>query len=82
LTVHIDSVGGVLLVVACVVGYFVYKHTRLTPTGKGDVVGAIACATAVLTALILVLGGEQTDPQTPTPAGGGVSVSSSPILRP
>ncbi|MFE4626955.1 hypothetical protein [Streptomyces mirabilis] len=78
MTVHIDSVGGALLVVACVVGYFVYKHTQLTPTGKGDVVGAIVCATAVLTALILVLGGDHTDPQTPSPTGGGVPTSPTP----
>uniref|UniRef100_A0AAU1M5P9 Uncharacterized protein n=2 Tax=Streptomyces sp. NBC_00148 TaxID=2903626 RepID=A0AAU1M5P9_9ACTN len=73
MTMHIDSVGGVLLMVACVVGYFVYKHTRPAPAGKGDVVGAIVCGTAVLTALVLVLGGSQ-PVQAPAPAGGGAPV--------
>ncbi|MGW5129466.1 hypothetical protein ACWEQ7_36555 [Streptomyces sp. NPDC004069] len=71
MTVYIDPVGGVLLAVACIVGYFVYKHTRQAPTSKGDVVGAIGCATMVLTALVLIFGGNHAVPQTPAPAGDG-----------
>ncbi|MFD7533787.1 hypothetical protein ACFV8E_40325 [Streptomyces sp. NPDC059849] len=75
MTVYFDPVGGVLLVVAFVVGYFVYKHTRQAATGKGDVVGAISCGVMVLTALVLILGGSQPAPQTPAPAGGGAPLA-------
>jgi hypothetical protein len=77
LTVHIDPVGGLLLVVALAVGCFVYKHTRQAPASKGDVVGAIVCATSVLTALVLILGGDHQQPDTPAPAGGGAPPASS-----
>jgi hypothetical protein len=82
LTVYIDPVGGVLLPVACTVGYFVYKHTRQAPTSKGDVVGAIGCAAAVLTALVLIFGSSHTVPQTPVPAGDGTPTVSSPTPGP
>lgn len=79
LTVHIDAVGGALMMVACVVGYFVYKHTRQGPLGKGDIVGAIVCGTSVLTALVLILGGDHSEVQLPEPGLSGVpSTSSSP----
>ncbi|MFI6494341.1 hypothetical protein [Streptomyces sp. NPDC050564] len=71
MTVHIDPVGGVLLVVALAVGYFVHKHTQQAPAGKGAIVGAIVCATSVLTALVLILGGDHTEPPGPAPTGGG-----------
>ncbi|WP_406100623.1 hypothetical protein OG698_00090 [Streptomyces sp. NBC_01003] len=79
MTVHIDAVGGALMMVACVVGYFVYKHTRQGPLGKGDIVGAIVCGTSVLTALVLILGGDHSEVQLPEPGLSGVpSTSSSP----
>ncbi|MFF3990570.1 hypothetical protein ACFY0B_39160 [Streptomyces sp. NPDC001797] len=72
MTVYIDPLGGVLLVGACVVGYFVHKYTaRQEMTGKGDVVGAIVAATSVLTALVLIFGGDHTPPPTATPNGNG-----------
>lgn len=83
MTVHIDPVGGVLLVVALAVGYFVYKHTQQAPAGEGDVVGAIGCAAAVLTALVLILGGGHPAAPTPGPVGSGVpSVPASPAPGP
>ncbi|WP_435217963.1 hypothetical protein [Streptomyces sp. bgisy034] len=83
MTVHIDPVGGVLLVVALVVGYFVYKHTQQAPAGRGDVVGAIGCAAAVLTALVLILGGGRAATPTPGPAGSGApSIPASPMSGP
>ncbi|WP_406307194.1 hypothetical protein OHA61_39390 [Streptomyces sp. NBC_00885] len=69
MTVHIDPVGGALMVVACVVGYFVYKHTRQGPLGKGDIVGAIVCSTAVLAALVLILGGDHSEASCPNRGG-------------
>ncbi|MFJ9822271.1 hypothetical protein ACIRU3_45030 [Streptomyces sp. NPDC101151] len=50
-------------------GYFVYKRTRQGPTGKGDLVGATGCGAAVLTGLVLILGGSHPAPQTPAPIG-------------
>ena len=77
LTVHIDPVGGALIVVACVVGYFVYKHTLQEPLGKGDIVGAIVCGTSVLAALVLILGGDHSEVQLPEPGRSGVPSTSS-----
>ncbi len=59
MTVHITDVGAAILVVACIVGCLVYKHSKSTPgpTSKGDLVGAITCGVAVLTALLLLFGG-------------------------
>jgi hypothetical protein len=79
LTVHIDPVSGVLLLVALTVGYFVLKHTRQAPAAKGDIVGAIVCATSVLTALLLIFSGGGQQPSTPTPAGGATDVPASPL---
>ncbi|MFE4678208.1 hypothetical protein [Streptomyces sp. NPDC056723] len=83
MTVHIDPVGGVLLVVAFAVGYFVYKHTRQGLVGKGDIVGAIVCATSVLTALVLILGGDHSQVPLPEPATNeGVLAPSPSVLSP
>jgi hypothetical protein len=72
LTVNIDPLGGVLLVGACVVGYFVHKHTtRQDSAGRGDIIGAIVAATSVLTALVLIFGGDHTPPPTSAPNGSG-----------
>ncbi|MFF9870544.1 hypothetical protein ACF1G0_35150 [Streptomyces sp. NPDC013953] len=59
MTVHIDPLGAAILVVGLVVGCLVYRHTRSSvgPTSRGDIVGAIASAVAVVTALVLLLGG-------------------------
>ncbi|MFG2440946.1 hypothetical protein [Streptomyces sp. NPDC048508] len=68
MTVQIAPMGGVILLVTLIVGYFVHKHTaRQSPTGKGDPVATITCAGIVLTALVLIFGGGQPTP--PTPAG-------------
>lgn len=69
MNLYINPLGGALLMVAFVVGFLVYQHTRQSPTDRGDVVGAIGCAAAVLTALVLILGGGQ--PATPAPAPPG-----------
>lgn len=75
MTVHITDVGAAILVVACVVGYLVYRHSKTTPgsTSKGDLVGAITCGVAVLTALVLLFGGGA---NTPPPAAPGDAASS------
>ncbi|MER7983100.1 hypothetical protein [Streptomyces sp. NPDC095817] len=74
MTVQIAPIGGVILMVALAVGYFIYKHERQRPTGRGDVVAAIGCATAALTALLLVFGGgDKPAPQIQAPAGGGAA---------
>ncbi|MEN8652877.1 hypothetical protein ABCR94_20365 [Streptomyces sp. 21So2-11] len=59
MTVHISSVGAAILVVGIVLGYFVFKHTRSTAgsASKGDIVGAIICATAVISVLFIAFGG-------------------------
>ncbi|MEU4038695.1 hypothetical protein [Streptomyces collinus] len=70
---NIDPLGGVLLVGACVVGYFVHKHTaRQDTAGKGDIVGAIVAAASVLTALVLIFGGDHTPPPPSAPNGNGM----------
>jgi hypothetical protein len=65
MTVHITDVGAAILVIACVVGCFVYKHTKATPgpASKGDIVGAITSGVAVLTALVLLVGGSSENVQ-------------------
>ncbi|MEU9095933.1 hypothetical protein [Streptomyces sp. NPDC048428] len=74
MTVHITDVGAAILVVACVVGYLVYKHSKTTPgsTSKGDLVGAITCGVAVLTALVILFGGGA-DAQPPATPGDAAS---------
>ncbi|MFI1839455.1 hypothetical protein [Streptomyces olivaceoviridis] len=72
MTVNFDPLGGILLVGACVVGYFVHKHSaRQETAGKGDIVGAIVAATSVLTALVLIFGGDHTPPPSSAPTGSG-----------
>ncbi|MFE6020813.1 hypothetical protein ACFQ6O_30075 [Streptomyces sp. NPDC056441] len=69
--------------VTCVVAYFVYKHTRQAPTGKGNAVRAIGSNAMALTALVLILGGSHPEPQTPAPARGGAPPNpASPIPGP
>ncbi|NUK12724.1 hypothetical protein HRW18_33105 [Streptomyces lunaelactis] len=61
--------GEVILVIGCLVGYFVYKHSKNTPgtASRGDVVGAIASAVAVITALVILFGGGSENRQAPAP---------------
>ncbi|MEW2498246.1 hypothetical protein AB0942_32630 [Streptomyces nodosus] len=76
MTVNIDPLGGVLLVAAYIVGHIVYKHSaRQETAGKGDIVGAIVAATSVLTALVLIFGGDHALPPASTPTGSGTPVS-------
>lgn len=82
MTLYIDPVSTVFLAVSCAVGYFVYKHTRQGLVGKGDIVGAIVCATAVLTALVLIVGGAHSEAKAPGPAGTGNTVTTPPAATP
>ncbi|MFS0696693.1 hypothetical protein [Streptomyces nitrosporeus] len=68
MTVHFEPIGGILLVIACLVGAFVYKHSKDTfGTGKGDAASAVAAAAAVLAGLILIFGGaNKTSEASPT----------------
>ncbi|MET9519939.1 hypothetical protein [Streptomyces sp. NPDC002994] len=72
MTVHISALGAAILVVGCFVGYLVFAHTKGTPgpATKGDVVGAIVSAVAVITALLLLLGGGIDSSQQPTSGPG------------
>ncbi|MGW5658404.1 hypothetical protein [Streptomyces humi] len=70
MTVHIDPLGAAILAVGCVVAYAVYRHTRHgRPADKGDLVGAVASGVAVITVLVLLLGGgaEATSGDRPAP---------------
>lgn len=80
MTVHIEELRVLILLVGCVVGYFVFKHGRPRlfggqAQGPGDVVGGIGSAAAVITVLMLLFGditGSQ-DPEQPAvrpPASG------------
>ncbi|MFE2070654.1 hypothetical protein ACFXDH_51290 [Streptomyces sp. NPDC059467] len=82
MTVHIDLVGAVILVVGCLVARAIYQHTRPEQPplsaggprqGKGDLVGAVGASTAVVTVLVLLLGGAA-----PTTPGGSPSQSPGP----
>lgn len=59
MNVYIEPLGAAIMLVGIVVGRIVYKHTRASsvPTSRGDIVGAIGSAVAVVTALVLLLGG-------------------------
>ncbi|MBM7088189.1 hypothetical protein JTP67_06415 [Streptomyces sp. S12] len=60
MTVHIDGVRIAIMAVGCLIGYFVFKHSTNThpglPATRGDVVGAITAACAVITVLMLLFG--------------------------
>lgn len=75
MTVHVTPLGAAIFVIGVVVAHFVYRHsaTALGPASRGDVVGAIGCATAVITALVLLLGGgvENGRNEAPLPASSG-----------
>ncbi len=74
MTVQIAPEAMMLLVIGCVVGLAVYKHTARTHTGaptRGDLVGSIGAAVGVMTVLALLLGlgdaGESAKPPGPVP---------------
>ncbi|MER6256478.1 hypothetical protein ABT224_34535 [Streptomyces sp. NPDC001584] len=71
LTLRIDAVGLLILAVGLLVGHAVHKHTRAAAgaASKGDIVGAIGAAAAVITALFPLF-------------GGGGSASAGPDSRP
>lgn len=60
MTVHIEAWRIAVLVIGCVVGYFVFKHTvRVAPglsSGTGDPATAIAAAVGVISALVILFG--------------------------
>ncbi|QIZ01292.1 hypothetical protein HEP87_56335 [Streptomyces sp. S1D4-11] len=58
MTVHIEGVRLAIFVIACVVGYSLYRHSRtqLTPGNVGE---AIMVAAAVVSALVLVFTGAE-----------------------
>lgn len=62
MTVHIEAIHLAILVVACFVGYGVYRHTR-TKSAPGSVSEAIMVAAAVVATLVLIFNGNE--------AGGG-----------
>ncbi|GGX46602.1 hypothetical protein GCM10010353_71450 [Streptomyces chryseus] len=69
MTVQIGEVGAVILVIGCLVGYFVFKHSKNTPgpASRSDVVGAIGSAVAVITALVILFGGGSEHREAPAP---------------
>lgn len=61
MTVHIAPEAVLLLIIGCVTGLAVYKHTAQTHAGspnRGDLVGAIGVTVGVTTVLALLLGVE------------------------
>ncbi|WP_327386224.1 MULTISPECIES: hypothetical protein [unclassified Streptomyces] len=78
MTLHIDDVGLLILAVGLLVGHAVYKHTRgaAGPASKGDVVGAIGAAAAVITALFLLFGGGGSASAEPAPRPTGHALAS------
>lgn len=59
MTVCIEPLGAAILLVGVLVGCIAYRYTRASsaPASRGDIVGVIASAAAVITALVLSLGG-------------------------
>ncbi|MFI8387497.1 hypothetical protein [Streptomyces sp. NPDC085540] len=78
MTLHIDDVGLLILAVGLLVGYAVYKHTRVAAgaASKGDLVGAIGAAAAVITALFLLFGGGGSASAEPAPRPTGHALAS------
>ncbi|MER6624171.1 MULTISPECIES: hypothetical protein [unclassified Streptomyces] len=79
MTVYIEPLGAAILLVGIMVGCIVYRHTRASsaPASRGDIVGAIASAAAVITALVLLLGGgnkatAESESPAPTPSPSAV----------
>lgn len=60
MTVHIEGVRLAIFVIACVVGYGLYRHSR-TQLAPGNAGEAIMVAAAVVTALMLVFTGAEED---------------------
>ncbi|MFA7765738.1 hypothetical protein [Streptomyces sp. NRRL S-448] len=64
MTLHIDDVRLLILAAGLLAGHAVHKHTKAAAgaaagaASKGDVVGAIGAAAAVITALFLLFGGD------------------------
>ncbi|KUJ33743.1 hypothetical protein ADL25_43945 [Streptomyces sp. NRRL F-5122] len=84
MTVQIAPQAVMILVIGCIVGLVVYRHTARTHTGapaRGDLVGAIGTAVGVITvlALLLGMGGAGETAQGPTP-GATAPTSSAPRL--
>ncbi|MFD5586721.1 hypothetical protein ACFWII_23370 [Streptomyces sp. NPDC127063] len=79
MNVYIEPLGAAIMLVGIVVGCTVYKHTRASsaPTSRGDIVGAIGSAVAVITALVLLLGGGNK----PTPEGDNPAHDTSSSMR-
>jgi hypothetical protein len=67
LTVHIEGVRIAIMAVGSLIGYFAFKHSTNTrpdaPVTRGDVVGAIGVACAVITVLMLLFGDISKDEQ-------------------
>lgn len=58
MTLHINPEAVAVLLVGCIVGLAVYKHTAQTHCGaptRGDLVGAIGATVGVITVLALLL---------------------------
>lgn len=77
MTVHIPSVGAAVFVMSALVAYFVYKASRGTHPGAGDLVGAITAGAAVFAVLYTLLGTSVTTAPTGEagPAGHAPPVS-------
>ncbi|GGW73591.1 hypothetical protein [Streptomyces xantholiticus] len=59
MTLQIAPEAALILIIGCVVGFAVFKHTARTHTGtptRGDLVGSIGAAVGVITVLALLLG--------------------------
>lgn len=87
MTIQISSEAVMLLVIGCVVGLAVYKHTTRTHTGastRGDLVGAIGATVGVMTVLALLfsLGDAGETLQRPGPASGPTTMTSAETRAP
>jgi hypothetical protein len=77
MTVHIEGIHLAILVIACLVGYGVYRRSR-TQSTPGNVSEAIMAGAAVVATLVLIITGAE--------AGGGQSApterDSPPVSQP
>ncbi|MFI9417749.1 hypothetical protein [Streptomyces werraensis] len=82
MTIQIAPEVALILLIGCIVGLVVYRHTTQPHTGastRGDLVGAIGAAVGIITVLTLLLGveGAAETAKTPDPASGPTTTGSS-----
>ncbi|MFG2586383.1 hypothetical protein [Streptomyces malaysiensis] len=85
MNINIDGLRAAILTVGLMLYYFVHKHTvdRLSGSaGKGDIVGAICAAAAVVTMLWALFGGAGNTARDTTPPTQPSSVTTAPGNQP